>query len=169
MRTITALLAVLCAIGFTACGDKADGTNSAGGGGAKVSGVVGSWTMDMPRFLADQTRQRMDAQAREASKSQVQSREAVLAEVTAMFGAGKFDMTIKADGTVSVLSQDPGEPVETTLGTWVQTGDQIVATPKTRDGKAVEGEDAKPKTMTWKGDVLEFHAGGDVVVYLKRA
>lgn len=69
------------------------------------------------------------------------------------FGNIQATVEIKNDKTYTGRFTMGSEKEEST-GTWSASGDQITFTPKTKDGKPVEGDDAKPKTGTVKGDTL---------------
>jgi hypothetical protein len=77
---------------------------------------------------------------------------------------------IKADKTYVGLFTMGTERKEESTGTWSVAGDQVTFTPKTKDGKPVEGDDAKTKTGTLKGDTLSAkdEADGPTMILKRR-
>lgn len=62
-------------------------------------------------------------------------------------------LEFKADKTYTATQTGgPDKSTHKSSGTWSQSGNKVSVTPKTRDGKAVTGEQAKPKVYTLSKD-----------------
>src|SRR5262249_59018808 len=69
----------------------------------------------------------------------------------------KYDFTFAADHTVKLDVIMFGMAMSGT-GTWQQNGSTVTVTPKTEDGKPLEGARAKPQDLTVEGDRLALRS-----------
>lgn len=167
MTRATALSVVLfLSLGLAACGDKAGG----GGGG----GVVGAWTIDLGPLMdaalvqaqaAMQSRvDEAPEEQREMIKNLLPNKDKLMEQIKTQYSSMKALIEFKADHTVTHNMEMGGKDKETGDGTWAQSGDQITVTPRTHNGKPVEGEAAEPKLMTFKDGTLSMKPGPEAPV-----
>jgi hypothetical protein len=179
MRIVTGLLLALGAFSLSACGGKdgavgtweldanalwtanremvlkqgKDGFDQAAEGMKQIDA--------MPAEQREMARKRILEQApsehREILEAYLRSpKEAmdlVEKQARAQLSSMKVTVVVKDDGTYESKYQMGGE-VEPGNGTWKLEGDQFTLTRKTKNGKPVEGKDARSWTLTLKGDTL---------------
>lgn len=102
--------------------------------------------------------EQIPAEQRELAQAMIAGQKETAAAISKMFdekmGGLKATIDIKDDKTYS-WDFAMGEDKESGTGTWASEGTSITLTPKVKDGKAAEGEDAMPIKLTRKGDTLE--------------
>lgn len=76
----------------------------------------------------------------------------------------KADLTINADGTFRGEFAAFGE-TDVTTGTWTMSGSDLTFTPKTKNGKPAEGDDAKTLSLKLEGGRLTGTKDGQTVSF----
>ncbi len=167
MRAAALSVVLFLSVGLVACGNEGGGGGGggggSGGGGTGGGGIVGAWTIDLAPLMdaalvqAQSVMQsKIDeapAEQREMMKNLMPSKEKLLEQIKAQYSSLKALVQFNADHSFT-HSSEMGSQKETSEGTWAQSGDQITVTPRTFNGKPVEGEHAKPKTLTFKDGKL---------------
>lgn len=145
-RTLAIFLALAVAAGVTACGDKSGGAGVAGVAGG---GPVGSWTMDVEKFLdmgmaeAKKELAKLPEEQRKMAEQMMGGADArkMMAE---KLGGMKMEVNVAADKTFTVTAQEPGETkADVMAGTWEEKDGKYVFQTKTKNGEPASGADAK--------------------------
>ena len=133
---------------LAACGDKS------GGGGGGSSGVEGTWEVNLDALVDAVTAEQVKGNP---AMSKPEVIDGMKKATRAMMSSMKVEVNFKSDHTVTMdMSGMPQQEPEHLISSWSQSGDQVTVTPKTKNGKPVEGEDAKVVTMTQKGNTIMF-------------
>ena len=86
-----------------------------------------------------------------------------------MLKDARVELTLsRGGGATFEMAGFPGMTGEKGEGTWTRSGDKVVVTPKTKDGKPVTGEDAKPMDLTFKDGVLSLKPDEDAPTFALR-
>ncbi len=167
-KTFASVLGLLLVAGTVGCGEKAGGTGGPGAGGITAESFdpkspVGTWLMDT-KPIADMMKPMMEiAKAGVEMLPAGPEKDKAMKEFTEKMGGFdkmKFAVTLKKDGTMVSDVDMPGEETETGTGVWTQSGDTVTITPKTKNGKPVEGNSAESKAFTFKDGTLSGSDGG---------
>ncbi len=116
----------------------------------------------LPADQRDEAKKQMweqiPAEQRELAQAMIAGEKEAAAVVSKMFDEKmsglKATIDIKDDKTYS-WDFAMGEDKDSGTGTWASEGSSITLTPKVKNGKPAEGEDAMPMKLTRKGDTLE--------------
>lgn len=171
MRSWISVAACVLALGVAGCGDKGGGgsplggsgvggSSASGSGSGAASGVVGSWEFDVDALvdamlgatqgMMEKMLSSLPPEAQAEARKQMPTREKMKEDMSKRSAV----FTFSSDGTASFVGKEEGGKDETGTGTWKQDGDKVIVTPKTKDGKPVEGKDASPKTLRFRDGAL---------------
>ncbi|MDJ0975838.1 MAG: lipocalin family protein [Planctomycetota bacterium] len=144
-------LALVAALLFPACGDKAGGGGGGGGGS-----IEGTWQLDTSA-LKDFMMEQMDKEFEGKSDQEKAMMKAMIEPMLAAFEKAEMTVEIKGDGTWTGKSKFPEGPggelkLEESNGTWTLDGDKLTVVSTHEDGK--EKAEADTLTGTWNGDEI---------------
>ena len=177
MKTIAMAAVAACLLGLSGCGDDNPAV------GTWVVDVEGTVAAGLPKVLekanegmerertkilegAGENRWVAEAMLRPPEETKRLIEKGAREQLAARIGQMKMSMKIESGGGAS-FRVEMGGGVEEGTGAWVLAGDTLTLTPKTKNGKPVEGEDAKPQVFVITGDRMK-PKGDDAPFVLRR-
>jgi hypothetical protein len=160
MRWILATcLAGLATVGLSACGDKGSG------GGGDSSSPVGAWKFDVDALMKSALDQMPAEQKKMMNDTMIKGMREMMSKMN-------VEVEFKSNNTTTMkMSGVPGKEDESGEGTWKLDGTKLTVQMTKKNGKAVEGDEAKPKDAVFKDGKISMQPdepGAPAIVLIRK-